>query len=110
VSRLVDIPATSPVPQRLRLREGDVVRLGASGVGRSAGSAVEVLGPLLTAASTPDGEIVTAAGTPAAVVVIAREPGAATLEVARAATAPGGPFLTGAPTRLEVVVEPATVT
>jgi hypothetical protein len=88
VPRLVEVPSTSPLPERLRLREGDVVRLRASGAAPSDGGVVEVLGPFVPGAPGPDGRILEAAGTPGVVLLVARRPGTATVEIARGD--PGG--------------------
>lgn len=89
----------------LRLREGDVVRLGASGAGQPDGGVVEVLGPFLPGAAGPSGTILEAAGTPSSILIVAQRPGTVTLEIARVigpgSAAPGSTPLAS----MDVVVE-----
>ena len=101
MSRLIEIhPGTEPMPVRLTVAEGDMLRFTASGGHVREGSAVRLVGIFALALVGTDGQVLAPMGTPNTVLFHALMPGRAEIDVVT-----GDPWRAPRTVGLTVVVE-----
>jgi hypothetical protein len=82
MARLIEVQEARACPSPLTVRQDDVLLFHASGGHvRSGGTAIELVGPLLTAVLGDDGTILTPMGAPNVILFRAHGPGESTIDI-----------------------------